>query len=34
MRIAGDLMTVKEENIREPNEPEECSSHAPCNSGH
>lgn len=32
--IAGDLLTVQEGNIREPNEAEECSSHAPCNSGH
>lgn len=34
MSIAGDLLTVQEGNIREPNEAEECCSHAPCNSGH
>lgn len=33
-KIAGKLVTVQERNIRVPNESEDCSSHAPCNSGH
>lgn len=34
MNKADDLLAVQEGNIREPNGAEECSSHAPCNSGH